>query len=294
MSLPNAVFTVDVEDYFQVTGFENDIPRDNWDGFASRVVDSTRVILTMLRNRDIRGTFFILGWVAEKFPHLVREIHADGHEIASHSYWHRLVYQLTPDEFREDLRRSKHVLEDITGIEVTAFRAPSFSITKKSIWALDVLIEEGFTADSSVFPIYHDRCGIPNAKRNVHRLSTPSGSIVEFPPTVAQVLGMNMPVGGGGYFRLYPGAVTHWGMRRAERSNGHAAMFYIHPWEVDPAQPRLSCGSRATRFRHYVGLRRTERKLNQLANRFQLLAMEDVLDGIPSMETVQAPAAMSL
>lgn len=291
MSLPSAVFTVDVEDYFQVSGFERQIPRDSWDGFSSRVVDSTRVILELLEERSIRGTFFILGWVAEKFPKLVREIQSAGHEIASHSYWHRLVYELTPEEFRQDLRRSKQVLEDITGEEVTAYRAPSFSITKKSIWALEVLIEEGYKTDSSVFPIHHDRCGIPNAKRHIHRLTTPSGSLVEFPPTVAQVMGMNLPVGGGGYFRLYPGMLTHWGMCRASRDNGHPAMFYIHPWEVDPEQPRLNCGGRATRFRHYVGLKQTARKLQRLAERFQLLAMDDVLNQIATLESVPAPAA---
>jgi polysaccharide deacetylase family protein (PEP-CTERM system associated) len=262
-------FTVDVEDYFHVSGFERQIARCDWDGYQGRVVESTRRILELLESKSVRGTFFVLGWVAQKFPALVREIHEGGHELASHSYWHRLVYSQTPEEFRQDLRDSKSAIEDAVGVAVSAYRAPSFSITSQSLWALDVLAEEGFTVDSSVFPIKHDRYGIPGCRPGIHTIDTSAGRIVEFPMSTVGVGRCALPVGGGGYFRLYPLWLTkyllNWLNRRARRPFA----FYIHPWEVDPDQPRLRAGSAQSRFRHYVNLQPTMAKLSTLLSQFR-------------------------
>ena len=254
--------TVDVEDYFQVSAFEQQIPRSKWSSMESRVVGNTRRILELFRDCNIRGTFFVLGWVAERFPEVVREIVEGGHELASHGYWHRLVYQQTVEEFRQDVRRSRRLLEDLGGVAVNAYRAPSFSITKQSIWALAVLAEEGYAVDSSIFPIRHDRYGVPDAIPCVHRVATASGTITEFPPSVLRLGKLTVPVSGGGYFRLYPASLTIHAFRRINRSR--PGIFYVHPWEIDPGQPRLGVGSALSRFRHYVNLSRTEQKLKKL------------------------------
>jgi polysaccharide deacetylase family protein (PEP-CTERM system associated) len=269
-------FTVDVEDYFHVSAFERSIPRSTWGGYESRVVASTQRLLELLARRNVRGTFFMLGWVADRFPSLVREIADAGHELASHSYWHRLVYELTPDEFRADLRRSKQAIEDACGIAITMFRAPSFSITVKSLWALEIMAEEGIHVDSSIFPTRHDRYGIPGAKLGIHVRRTPSGSLVEFPPTVASLGRMRLPVAGGGYFRLYPLPLTRLAMQRVQRS-GRPVMFYVHPWEIDPQQPRLSAGSYLSRLRHYVNLHSTWDKLDRLLGDFAFGTVSQVL-----------------
>lgn len=271
-------FTVDVEDYFQVTGFERQIARRDWDSFECRVVPSTRKILDLLEKKNVRGTFFVLGWVAQKFPRLVREIVAAGHELASHSYWHRLVYSLTPDEFRQDLRDSKAAIEDAAGVEVKAFRAPSFSITAKSWWALEVLVEEGFIVDSSLFPISHDRYGIPGCKSEIHHISTPSGTITEFPMTAVGPKRCAFPVGGGGYFRLYPLWLTRSLLQHVNRKAARPIAFYIHPWEVDPEQPRLKAGSFSSRLRHYVNLQPTMAKLSKLLDAFRFGTMQESID----------------
>lgn len=261
-------FTVDVEDYYQVSGFESSIDRGAWESFESRVVGNTDRLLNLLEAKQVRGTFYVLGWVADKHPELVRRIHELGHEVASHSYWHRLVYSLSPDEFRDDLRRSRDTLQQIIGAPVTAYRAPSFSITARSLWALEILVEEGFKTDSSIFPVHHDRYGIPNAVRGPHQLQTPAGSLWEFPPSVSRLAGFNLPVGGGGYFRLFPLGLSLYGLSRVQQSENTPIMFYIHPWEVDPDQPRLKAGTAMGRFRHYVNLARTESKLGKLLGRF--------------------------
>ncbi|MHC4177969.1 MAG: XrtA system polysaccharide deacetylase, partial [Planctomycetota bacterium] len=201
-------FTVDVEDYFQVSAFEAQVSRDDWGQYQSRVESNTSKILALLERHNIKATFFVLGWVADRCPALVREIHRCGHKIGSHGYWHRLIYEQSPGQFRQDLRRSKDVLEQVTGEPVTAFRAPSFSITKQSRWALDILVEEGFRIDSSIFPAYHYRYGIPGAEPGVHKISTSAGDLWEFPPSVVRLACLNIPVSGGGYFRLYPLALT--------------------------------------------------------------------------------------
>jgi polysaccharide deacetylase family protein (PEP-CTERM system associated) len=261
--------TIDVEDYYQVSAFEKHIDRSQWDRFESRVVANTHRLLKILDRHSVQATFFVLGWVADKFPQLVRDIDAAGHEIGSHTFWHRLIYEQSPEEFRSDLKQSRDVLEAIIGRPVTAFRAPSFSITSQSLWALDVLAEEGFLVDSSIFPVRRGRYGIPHAPQHIYRLQTKHGPICEFPPSVVQFAGKSLPVCGGGYFRLYPGFATQLGLTRFNREHAMPFVFYLHPWEIDPQQPRLHTGSAVNRFRHYVNLGRTERKLNSLLERFR-------------------------
>jgi len=276
LDLVNA-FTVDVEDYFHVSAFEKDIPRHQWSRFLPRIEQNTHRILELLDRHDVRATFFVLGWVADRHPQLVREIHDAGHEIGSHGYWHRLAYHQAVDEFRADVTRSRDVLADLIGEPIRAYRAPSFSITKQSLWALDVLAEEGFTVDSSVFPIYHDRYGIPGAKSGIHRLETSAGSLWEFPPSVVRLGRMRLPIGGGGYFRLYPLSWTLRGLARIHRTSRQPFMFYVHPWEVDPQQPRLRAGSTASRFRHRVNLAKTEGRLDVLLGTFRFGRLCDVI-----------------
>jgi polysaccharide deacetylase family protein (PEP-CTERM system associated) len=268
--------TIDVEDYFQVSAFEKQIPRHRWGAFESRVVANTHRILRLLNFRGVRATFFILGWVARRYPELVRDIRRDGHEVGSHSYWHRLIYQLSPAEFRKDLQLSRDVLQDILGEAVTAYRAPSFSITKRSLWALEVLAEEGFQSDSSIFPIHHDRYGIPDVTPRIHKIRTAAGVLCEFPPSVVRIAGQNFPVSGGGYFRLYP---LCWTRRWLQQINERAQpfLFYVHPWELDPEQPRLAAGSWLSRFRHYVNLSSTEVKLDFLLRHFSFAPLQDVI-----------------
>lgn len=276
----NAV-TVDVEDYFHVNAFEGILPRTRWDRMESRVVANTERLLDIFEQASVRGTFFVLGWVAERFPELVRSIAAQGHEIASHGYAHRLVYDLTPVMFRDDIRRSKAVLESTCGVAVNGYRAPSYSITPRSLWAVDILIEEGFTYDASVFPIHHDRYGIPLSPRHPYRLQRESGAIIEAPASTVQWGPLNFPVAGGGYFRILPYAWTKWGIRRINRRERRPAIFYIHPWEIDPAQPRLS-GGVLSRFRHYRNLDQTEHRLCRLLADFRFGTMRSLLAQLAS------------
>jgi polysaccharide deacetylase family protein (PEP-CTERM system associated) len=224
-------------------------------------------VLEILDDAGVRGTFFVLGWVAERHPDLVRAIRMGGHEVGSHGYEHRLIYEQTPRQFRSDLRLARDVLQDILGEPVTAYRAPSFSITRDSLWALDVLIEERFALDSSIYPTRHDRYGLPGAPLQPHCIRRPAGEIWEFPPPVWRVCGYPMPVGGGGYFRLYPYALTVWGLR-AINAAGRPFAVYLHPWELDPEQPRLQPG-RLRAFRHYVNLHKTTGRLIRLLRDFR-------------------------
>jgi polysaccharide deacetylase family protein (PEP-CTERM system associated) len=273
-ALLNAL-TIDVEDYYHVTGFEGRVDRARWDEYPSRVGPNTRRLLDLLAAAGVRATFFVLGWVAERQPALVRAIRRAGHEVGCHGYWHRLVYDQTPDEFRADLCRARDVLQDVLGEKVNAYRAPSFSITARSVWALDVLLEEGFAFDSSIYPTHHDRYGMPGAPLVPHRLARAAGDLWEFPPPVWPVLGYPLPVGGGGYFRLYPYALTRHGLR-AINASGRPFAVYLHPWEIDPDQPRLAArGPRA--FRHYVGLRRTEGRLVRLLSDFAFGTLSEAL-----------------
>ena len=267
--------TIDVEDYFHVSNFDGIVARSQWDDFAPRFADSTRRLLDLLAAAGVRATFFVLGWAAERRPDLVKDIRAAGHEVGCHSYGHRLIYEQTPDEFRDDLRRGRGLLEDILGVAVTAYRAPSFSITRKSLWALDVLVEEGFRLDSSVYPTRHDRYGLPGVPLGPHEVERPAGSLWEFPPPVYRCVGYPLPVGGGGWFRLYPYRVTR-GCLRAINRAGRPFAVYLHPWELDPDQPRLSPG-RLAAFRHYVNLARTESRLKKLLRDFRFGTLSDSL-----------------
>jgi polysaccharide deacetylase family protein (PEP-CTERM system associated) len=267
--------TIDVEDYFHVSGFDRCVSRKQWDDFAPRVVDSTRCVLDLLAAAGVRATFFVLGWVAERQPDLVRIVRAAGHEVGCHGYAHRLIYEQTPRQFRVDLRLARLVLENILGEKVSAYRAPSFSITRRSLWALDVLLEEGFLFDSSIYPTHHDRYGIPGTPLEPHTIERSGGTIWEFPPPVWRVMKYPLPVGGGGYFRLYPYALTRRGLR-AINAAGRPFVVYLHPWEFDPDQPRLRPGVLRA-FRHYVGLRRTEGRLVRLVKDFRLGTMSEAL-----------------
>jgi polysaccharide deacetylase family protein (PEP-CTERM system associated) len=298
MAIINA-FTVDVEDYYQVSAFKRHVSRDQWDQYESRIEANTRRMLSLLSRHGVKGTFFVLGWVGSRYPQLVREIHQAGHEIASHGYWHRLIYNQTPKEFRADIRLSRKVLEDIIGVQVYIYRAPSFSVTERSRWALEILVEEGFSVDSSVFPIYHDRYGIPGEKPFLHQIATPVGSLWEFPPSVVRFAGQNLPVCGGGYFRLFPLFWTIRCLKIIGHSTGQPFIFYVHPWEIDPDQPRIfKNASLKSQFRHYINLNKTEQKLDKLLSKFRFGTVSEVVgnyttqqglsDAIPRMADEKA------
>ena len=268
--------TVDVEDYFQVSAFEDRISRAQWDGFESRVCRNTARLLEMFDRAGVRATFFVLGWVAERFPGLVRQIHGAGHEIASHGYSHRLVYDTTPEEFCLDLRRARAALEAAANVPVTGYRAPSYSITRQSLWALDVLVSEGYVYDASIYPIHHDRYGIPDWSRDIQRVDRPGGSLWELPGSTVRWAGTNFPIGGGGYFRLLPYGWTRRGFQRLNTVERRPAMFYLHPWEIDPDQPRIA-GSGLSRVRHYRNLDKTEERLRRLLAEFRFGPVSEVL-----------------
>jgi polysaccharide deacetylase family protein (PEP-CTERM system associated) len=285
-SVQNA-FTIDVEDYFHVSALAPAIPRDRWSEMEYRCENNVARLLAMLDERGVRGTFFILGWVAERSPQLIRDIASAGHEIACHGWSHELIYKQTPEVFRAETRRSKLLLEDLIGARVDGYRAASFSIVKSSLWAVDILIELGFAYDSSVFPVRHDRYGIPEAPRAPYLLEAPSGgTLLEFPMSVASVGGLSLPVSGGGYFRIFPYWVNKAGLSQINRS-GRPFVFYLHPWEIDADQPRVNAGLLST-FRHYTNLGRCERRLRQLLADFRFGTMRDVLAATAPMPARQA------
>ena len=275
---PINAMSVDVEDYFHVAALSEAISRDDWDSMNARVDANTRRLLDLFDRSRTRATFFVLGWVAERYPALVREISERGHEVACHGFSHKLVYQQSPAEFREETRRSKAILEDLTAQSVQGYRAASYSITPQSQWALDILCEEGFVYDSSIFPVRHDLYGMPGAERFPHMLRAPSGAeIVEFPPSTARLFGQNVPAAGGGYFRLYPYALSRWLMRRVNETEKQPTVFYLHPWEVDPDQPQVDVGWRS-RFRHYNNLGKCEARLGRLLGDFRFGTVKSVLE----------------
>jgi len=270
------VISVDVEDYFHPSEVQASVGSGQWDSLPSRVVPSTRRALELLARHNTVGTFFILGWVAERFPALVREIASAGHEIGCHSYSHRLVYELTPAQFREDTRRAAERIADACGVWPRSYRAPSYSITRASWWALDVLAGLGFTHDSSVYPIHHDRYGVPDFPRSAQLIDTPSGPILEVPVAAARLsAGRVAPVGGGGYLRLLPYRYTAAGIRRLNEKERIPACIYFHPWEIDPDQPRLANGLLA-RLRTYAGLSGMEAKINRLLSDFDFAGIASV------------------
>src|SRR5881628_2851253 len=246
-------FTVDLEEYFQVSAFEPCVARSDWKHFESRVARETAKLLELLARHDVRATFFVLGWVAQRQAELIRTIARGGHEVASHGWDHVRVTHQTPHQFRESIRRTKHVLEAMTGTPVLGFRAPSFSIVPGREWALDVLVEEGYRYDSSLFPVRRPGYGYPAGGRYPHWLERPAGRLFEVPPATLRCCGINLPAAGGAYLRVLPYGVVRSALRQAER-RGAPGTIYIHPWEIDPEQPRLPVPW-LTRLRHYTGLR---------------------------------------
>jgi polysaccharide deacetylase family protein (PEP-CTERM system associated) len=265
--------SIDVEEWFCANNIASVIPRERWGECPSRVVESTRRILEILKESRTRATFFVLGWVAERCPHLVREIATAGHEVASHGYAHQLLYRISPEEFRDDLGRSLEILRNLARGPVIGYRAPSFSIVERTAWALPILEDHGIQYDSSVFPVaHHPDYGIPGAPRTPHRIAP---ALWEFPPAVWPVWGKNIPVGGGGYFRIFPYRVTEFALRRLGAS-GTPFMFYLHPWEFDPDQPRVRL-SWSKRLRHYTNLARTEDRFRRLLNAFRFTTVREAL-----------------
>jgi polysaccharide deacetylase family protein (PEP-CTERM system associated) len=269
--------TVDVEDYFHVAALSKAIDRSSWGDMEYRADVSTRRLLDVFEQSDIRATFFILGWVAKRSPDLIREIHRRGHEVASHGMSHKLVFDQTPEEFARETYESKALLEDIIGAPVLGYRASTYSITRRSLWALDILSEAGFAYDSSIFPIRHDVYGIPDAKVVPSRIATPKGaSIVEFPMSTAPMFGARLPVSGGGYFRLLPYWLTRAGLNKLNHTLERPFIFYLHPWEIDPEQPRVRT-SWKSRLRHYTNLDQCEARLRRLILEFRFGRVRDVL-----------------
>lgn len=267
--------TIDVEDYFQVSAFASHIPRDSWPHLSCRVEANIDRILTLLDAQSIKATFFTLGWIAERYPAMVRRIVEQGHELASHGYGHERVSDLNADEFSEDICRSKSLLEDISGQKVQGYRAPSFSIGSANLWTLDTLLEAGYRYSSSIYPIRHDHYGMPDAPRFAFYPNGEDG-LLELPITTVRLMNRNLPAGGGGYFRFFPYAMSRWLMQRVNDRDGQSAIFYFHPWELDPGQPRQKNIGLKTRFRHYVNLDRMEARLNALTRDFQWGRMDQI------------------
>jgi polysaccharide deacetylase family protein (PEP-CTERM system associated) len=270
------ILSVDVEDYFQVEAFRDVISRDTWEQWPCRVDMNTRRILDLFDEYQAKATFFFVGWIAERYPDLVREVRRRGHELACHSYWHRTVYSLSPKEFAEDTRQACDVIEQAAGVKVLGYRAPSWSITRDSLWALDVLQEHGFTYDSSIYPIRHDLYGIPGAKRFAYEHECQNGRrLPEFPPTSVKIGAMQLPAAGGGYLRIFPLQYTRWAIKQVEREN-QPAVVYFHPWEVDPEQPRVSAKLRS-RFRHYTNLHLMMDRLRALLRQYRFQSFAEHL-----------------
>jgi polysaccharide deacetylase family protein (PEP-CTERM system associated) len=293
--------TIDVEDYFQVSAFEQCVSRDCWDNYALRVEDNTKRILDILDEFQVRATFFVLGWIAERCTSLAREIVQKGHEVASHGYGHQRIYNQSREEFRNDIRRSKSILENLTGMTVLGYRAPSYSLSMDTLWAYDELLEAGYQYDSSVFPIRHDLYGIPNWPRfpffvekgldgqwqpvmeqhseyseqdfasngSRSQVKAIRSRMTEIPITTLSIAGKNFPIAGGGYFRLFPYPLTKWGLQRINHSERRPFVFYIHPWEIDPDQPRFRGACVKSRFRHYLNLQKTETRFRHLLADFR-------------------------
>jgi len=261
------ILSVDVEDYFMVEAFSDSIQRSSWEGFPSRVEANTHRILDLLDQYGTRGTFFFLGWVAARFPKLVREVGERGHELACHSYWHRPVYKLSKQEFREDTRNARDAIEQASGLGVYGYRAPTWTITENSLWALDILIEEGFTYDSSIYPIRHDLYGIPGASRFPYAYRAESGrQLIEFPPATIRFAGINLPAAGGGYLRILPFWYTERVFRKFEKEYKRPLVVYLHPWEVDQEQPHIHA-KLSSRLRHYTHIERMQPRLETLLKR---------------------------
>lgn len=268
----NNVLTIDVEDYFHVSALAKSISRDDWDSISPRVVDNVKRLLDLFDQHEVKATHFVLGWVAERFPRLIREIYQRGHEVASHGYSHQLVYNQTPSVFENETRDSKNLIEDIIGHPVYGYRAASYSITRKSLWALDILVDLEFAYDSSIFPVIHDRYGIKGSPEQPHVLSTPQKQqLVEYPLSTYKMFKQAIPVAGGGYFRLYPYALSRYFYSKINQAED-PFVFYLHPWEIDAEQPRVNASLLST-FRHYNNLNKCQSRLSNLLNDFSFTTM---------------------
>jgi len=259
--------TVDVEDWFQVQAFAGTIARDSWDSRERRVENNTNWVLDLFARNQVHATFFTLGWVAERHPELVRRIVAEGHELASHGYGHRLAHEQSQEEFREDVVQAKHLLEDIGGVAVKGYRAPTFSINQRNPWAFEVLDDAGYRYSSSIYPVKHDLYGMPHAPRQPHHPAA-GRNLVEIPMTTLRVMGRNFPCAGGGYFRLVPYAMYRAALQRVNRVEERHGIFYTHPWELDPAQPRVHAAPRMAKFRHYLNLHKMRGRMQSLLEDF--------------------------
>jgi polysaccharide deacetylase family protein (PEP-CTERM system associated) len=267
--------TIDVEDYFQVSAFENQISPKDWDGIASRVEGNMDKLLQLFADHDTKATFFTLGWIAQRHPQMIKRIVEQGHELASHGTMHQRASSQTREEFKADVGDAKRLLEDLSGKPIIGYRAPSFSFTKENLWAYDILAEEGYLYSSSVYPVVHDHYGIPDAPR--FRYKAPAG-IDEIPLSTLPLFGKNMPISGGGYFRLYPYSVTRWAVNQFVKRETQPYIFYMHPWEIDPDQPRMDNISFKTRFRHYLNLKKVNSRLTALLTEFQWSSMAMIYD----------------
>jgi polysaccharide deacetylase family protein (PEP-CTERM system associated) len=273
---PRNALTVDVEEHFQVAAFEQQIERDAWEIHPSRVARNTNQVLDVFAGRGVRATFFTLGWVAERNPQLIRRIVSEGHELASHGYDHTRAIKMDRETFHADVLKTRHILEDLGGVAVRGYRAPSYSIGASNLWALDVLQEAGYLYSSSIYPIRHDLYGMPEAPRFAFRIRP--GAILELPVTTIEVGGRNLPAGGGGYFRLLPYGLFRWGLQRVNQRDRQPGIFYFHPWEVDPDQPRVEGAPLRSQFRHYLNLKSTEARLGRLLSDFEWGRMDEVFD----------------
>ncbi len=279
--------TVDVEDYFHVAAFNRVIDPNTWDSWPCRVEQNTNTLLALFDRNKIKITFFILGWVAERYPELIKRIHQQGHEIASHGYSHQLIYKQDPEVFREETAKSKQILEDLIQQPITGYRAASYSITRNSLWALETLAELGFTWDSSIFPTRHDNYGIPGSPEEPYKIGTRQGKILtEFPLTTAKVLGQSIPAAGGGYFRQYPYFVSRWLFEIASLNQTKPQIFYLHPWEIDPDQPRVPNASWFSNFRHYTNLHRCLPRLEKMLADFRFGTISESLGSVEVEKTI--------
>lgn len=282
------ILSVDVEDYFMVEAFSASVDRKTWDRYESRVVSSTHRVLDLFDQYDVKATFFFVGWIAHKFPELVRAVYERGHELACHSYWHRTIYSLTPEEFRQDTAAAVDAIEDASGVQIRGYRAPSWSITRNSIWALDILAEQGFTYDSSIYPIHHDLYGMPGARRFPYKLACANDtSLEEFPPATVHLFGQNLPGAGGGYLRILPLAYTRWFFRKFEEDYRQSLVVYLHPWEIDPGQPRIR-GPLRSQLRHYTNLTSMEHRLRFVLSHYDFQPFGDVAKNGHSVDSQSA------
>ncbi len=277
--------SIDVEEYFQVEAFAEIVRPNEWESFTPRVVQNTEKILDLLDRFGVKATFFCLGWVAQRHPGLIKKIAAQGHEVASHGFSHRPLFRLTPKEFRKEIRESKKILEDLSGQEIQGFRAPTYSITRKTLWGLEILAEEGYRYDSSIFPIHHDLYGFPEAPRFPFkvRLKGKDLRLIEFPASTVKIGKINWPVAGGGYFRLFPYTLTRIFLSRINVKEDRPFVFYLHPWELDPDQPRIKHAPLKSRFRHYLNLQKTEKKFKRLLSDFRFAPIREIIQNLKSI-----------